>query len=205
LAQALQDQAGLTPTLAAAVLGCGAAVEFSVWVASSGGGKGSSGGGGLGECQVILGLVPPQDVAAAAAEQLLLECMPKAVVPFGDQLPSGLPSPEAQRASNAAAAEGLEALGLAATRLKVIGPFAAGQQWAQVRCRLWLPAPPAGAGVEEVLAQAPKLVVALRGRSEVRATGPRAVQRGPKFMAARVVFVPLDDERSDPLNASATA
>lgn len=191
ISEALQQQAGLPADLAAAALTSGTMVEFSVWVASAPAGRGAKGGSSAsGECQVIAGLVSPGDAALAAAVNLPLECVAKAAVPFGDQLPMGLEPSEAERVASEVAAANLQTLGLLNTKLQVRGPFVASPQWSQIKCRLKLPALTPGAAA---LGEAPKFVVALRGRSGM-GTGIRAARAGPKFMAARVVFVPFDDE-----------
>ncbi|GBF93338.1 hypothetical protein Rsub_06376 [Raphidocelis subcapitata] len=203
LGEALQAQGGLPPELAAAALASGAQLEVSVWVAAAGGaGAGARRGGAAAaapppsECQVIAALVPLRDAEAAGAAAVPLEALAKAAVPLPDQLPSGLPQAEAQAAAAAAAAGELRRLGMPGTRLEVLGPFPATSEWRQVKCRLRLPpAPePAAGSPGGALGAAPRLVVALRGRAGAFVTPARPIGRGPKFMAARAVLVPLDGE-----------
>ncbi len=208
LADALQQQSGLPLELAAAALSTGAPLQFSIWVAGNNGGRAAPRGGAAAaaaappqpppasECQVVMGLVAPADAAVAAAEGVPLELLPKTAVPFADELPSGLTAAAAARAAAEAGARALGALGLSrATRLEVVGPFPAGPEWQQIKVRLRLPALGAVAvGADGRLANAPKLVIALRGRAGASTPGARGAGRGPKFMAARAVFVPLDDE-----------
>jgi hypothetical protein len=198
---------GLPRPLAAAALAAGALVEVSVWVAGPpppvGGRSGSrpagarpAGAGAAPQVQVLAALVPAADEAAAAAAGVPLIGLLKAAAPFADSLPSGLPPAEAAPLLTEAATGGLATMGLHATQLAAAGPRPVGPDWAQIKLRLRVPPAPPGACAEDVLAAAPRLVIALRGRAGAfgLSAAPRAGGRGPKFMAARVSLVALDDE-----------
>jgi hypothetical protein len=192
---------GLPRALAAAALASGAVVEVSVWVAGAApprragpGARGPAGPAGpaaASEVQVLAALVPPGDAAAAGVP---LASLLKATAPFGDALPPGLPPADAQRLLSDASRRGLASLGLTGTQLAAEGPRPVGPEWSQIKLRLRLPPPPPGACPDDALAAAPRLVVALRGRAGATGVAARAGARGPKFMAARVSLVALDDE-----------
>ena len=200
LEAALQTLGGLPPALAAAALASGAALELSVWVAA----PAPAAQQPPGEWQVVAAVVPAADAAAAAAEGVPLEQLAQAIAPFADQLPPGLAPAAAETLTAEAAAAVLATMRLAGTRAFVAGPAPAGREWREVKLRLPMPPPAAaateldgGAGTTAAAAAAaggPRLVVALRGRAGTFGAAARGGGRGPKFMAARAAFVPLDRE-----------